>query len=106
MGRWPSSAVPSSPSASPGSSLPCSACAAPAAPRLSRAAGASSRARTCDDPSPLAFGALRAGSPLVRALVIGAGAVGARAVRQLVESPGVDEVAVVDTDAARQAAIV
>jgi saccharopine dehydrogenase-like NADP-dependent oxidoreductase len=42
----------------------------------------------------------------VRALVIGAGAVGARAVRQLVESPGVDEVAVVDTDAARQAAIV
>jgi saccharopine dehydrogenase-like NADP-dependent oxidoreductase len=42
----------------------------------------------------------------VRALVIGAGAVGARAVRQLVESPDVDEVAVVDTDAAREAAIV
>jgi saccharopine dehydrogenase-like NADP-dependent oxidoreductase len=42
----------------------------------------------------------------VRALVIGAGAVGARAVRQLVESPEVDEVLVVDTDDARQAAIV
>ena len=42
----------------------------------------------------------------MRALVIGAGAVGARAVRQLVESPEVDEVAVVDTDPARQAAIV
>ena len=46
------------------------------------------------------------GSPVVRALVIGAGAVGARAVRQLVESPEVDEVAIVDTDPARQAAIV
>jgi len=42
----------------------------------------------------------------VRALVIGAGAVGARAVRQLVESDDVTEVAVVDTDRARQAAIV
>ena len=42
----------------------------------------------------------------MRALVIGAGAVGARAVRQLVESPDVAEVAVVDTDPARQAAIV
>lgn len=42
----------------------------------------------------------------MRALVIGAGAVGARAVRQLVESPTVDEVLVVDTDAARHAAIV
>ena len=42
----------------------------------------------------------------MRALVIGAGAVGARAVRQLVESPDVDEVAIVDTDPARQAAIV
>ena len=42
----------------------------------------------------------------MRALVIGAGAVGARAVRQLVESPDVDEVVVVDTDPVRQAAIV
>jgi saccharopine dehydrogenase-like NADP-dependent oxidoreductase len=42
----------------------------------------------------------------VRALVIGAGAVGARAVRQLVESPDVDEVVVADTDAAREEAIV
>ena len=42
----------------------------------------------------------------MRALVIGAGAVGARAVRQLVESSDVDEVLVVDADAARQAAIV
>jgi saccharopine dehydrogenase-like NADP-dependent oxidoreductase len=42
----------------------------------------------------------------VRVLVIGAGAVGARAVRQLVESPDVDEVVVVDTDGARQEAIV
>ena len=42
----------------------------------------------------------------MRALVIGAGAVGARAVRQLVESPDVEEVAVVDTDPTRQAAIV
>ena len=42
----------------------------------------------------------------MRALVIGAGAVGARAVRQLVESADVDEVLVVDTDGARQAAIV
>ena len=39
--------------------------------------------------------------PLMRALVIGAGAVGARAVRQLVESPDVDEVVVVDTDPLR-----
>ena len=42
----------------------------------------------------------------MRVLVIGAGALGARAVRQLVESPDVDEVAVVDTDSARQASIV
>jgi saccharopine dehydrogenase-like NADP-dependent oxidoreductase len=42
----------------------------------------------------------------VRALVIGAGAVGARAVRQLVESPDVDQVVIVDTDPTRQAAIV
>jgi saccharopine dehydrogenase-like NADP-dependent oxidoreductase len=42
----------------------------------------------------------------MRALVIGAGAVGARAVRQLVESPDVDEVLIVDTDPLRQAAIV
>jgi len=42
----------------------------------------------------------------VRALVIGAGAVGARAVRQLVESPEVDQVALVDPDPVRQAAIV
>ena len=42
----------------------------------------------------------------MRALVVGAGAVGARAVRQLVESPDVREVAVYDTDPARQAAIV
>jgi saccharopine dehydrogenase-like NADP-dependent oxidoreductase len=42
----------------------------------------------------------------MRALVVGAGAVGARAVRQLVESPEVDEVAIVDTDPVRQAAIV
>jgi saccharopine dehydrogenase-like NADP-dependent oxidoreductase len=42
----------------------------------------------------------------VRALVIGAGAVGARAIRQLVESPEVDEVLVVDEDPLRQAAII
>ncbi|MFL6205252.1 MAG: Gfo/Idh/MocA family oxidoreductase [Acidimicrobiales bacterium] len=42
----------------------------------------------------------------MRVLVIGAGAVGARAVRQLVESDDVDEVAVVDLDRAREAAIV
>jgi saccharopine dehydrogenase-like NADP-dependent oxidoreductase len=42
----------------------------------------------------------------VRALVIGAGAVGARAVRQLVDSPDVDEVTIADVDPARQAAIV
>ena len=42
----------------------------------------------------------------MRALVVGAGAVGARAVRQLVESDDVDEVLVADTDEARQAAIV
>ncbi len=42
----------------------------------------------------------------MRALVIGAGAVGARAIRQLVESPEVDEVLVVDDDPVRQAAIV
>lgn len=42
----------------------------------------------------------------MRALVIGAGAVGARTVRQLVESPEVCEVLVADADAARQAAVV
>ena len=42
----------------------------------------------------------------MRALVIGAGAVGARAVRQLVESPEVRRVLVADTDAGRQAAVV
>lgn len=42
----------------------------------------------------------------MRALVVGAGAVGARAVRQLVESDGVDQVVVVDADRARQAAVV
>ena len=42
----------------------------------------------------------------MRALVLGAGAVGARAIRQLVESPDVDEVAVVDADPVRQQAIV
>jgi saccharopine dehydrogenase-like NADP-dependent oxidoreductase len=42
----------------------------------------------------------------VRALVIGVGAVGARAVRQLVESPDVDKVFIADTDVARQSAIV
>lgn len=42
----------------------------------------------------------------MRALVVGAGAVGARAVRQLVESAEVSEVIVSDTDAARQTAVV
>ncbi len=42
----------------------------------------------------------------MRALVVGAGAVGARAVRQLVESDDVDQVVVVDADRARQAAVV
>jgi saccharopine dehydrogenase-like NADP-dependent oxidoreductase len=42
----------------------------------------------------------------VKVLVVGAGAVGARAVRQLVESDDVDEVVVVDADRARQAAVV
>jgi len=42
----------------------------------------------------------------VRVLVIGAGAVGTRAVRQLVESAEVDQVLVSDTDRARQAAVV
>jgi saccharopine dehydrogenase-like NADP-dependent oxidoreductase len=42
----------------------------------------------------------------MRALVVGAGAVGARAVRQLVESDDVDEVAIADTDPTRQATIV
>ncbi len=42
----------------------------------------------------------------MRALVIGVGAVGARAVRQLVENDDVDEVVVVDTDRQRQAAVV
>jgi saccharopine dehydrogenase-like NADP-dependent oxidoreductase len=42
----------------------------------------------------------------VRALVVGAGAVGARAVRQLVESSEVEQVAVYDVDEARQAAVV
>lgn len=42
----------------------------------------------------------------MRVLVVGAGAVGARAVRQLVESDDVDQVVVVDVDQARQAAVV
>ena len=42
----------------------------------------------------------------MRALVVGAGAVGARVVRQLVESDDVDQVVVVDADRARQAAVV
>lgn len=42
----------------------------------------------------------------MRVLVIGAGAVGARSVRQLVESPDVTRVLVVDEDPARQAAVV
>jgi saccharopine dehydrogenase-like NADP-dependent oxidoreductase len=42
----------------------------------------------------------------VRVLVVGAGAVGARAVRQLVESPDVDRVLVADADPSRQAAVV
>ena len=42
----------------------------------------------------------------MRVLVIGAGAVGARAARQLVESDDVDEVVVVDVDPVRQAAVV
>ncbi len=42
----------------------------------------------------------------MRVLVVGAGAVGARAVRQLVESSDIDEVAVVDTDRVRAAAVV
>lgn len=42
----------------------------------------------------------------MRALVVGAGAVGARAVRQLVESDDVDEVVVVDADPGREAAVV
>jgi saccharopine dehydrogenase-like NADP-dependent oxidoreductase len=42
----------------------------------------------------------------VRALVVGAGAVGARAVRQLVERPEVSRVLVADDDAVRQAAVV
>ena len=42
----------------------------------------------------------------MRALVIGAGAVGARTVRQLVERPEVTRVLVVDEDPARQAAVV
>src|SRR5687767_7310813 len=99
MGGWPSSDEPSSPWASRGSSPRCCACAGPAGPRRRVAAGASSRARTCSDPSS-------PHRPLMRALVVGAGAVGARAVRQLVESPEVDEVAIVDTDPVRQAAIV
>jgi hypothetical protein len=42
----------------------------------------------------------------VRALVVGVGAVGARAVRQLVESSDVDQVVVADADPVRQAAVV
>jgi saccharopine dehydrogenase-like NADP-dependent oxidoreductase len=42
----------------------------------------------------------------VRLLVVGAGAVGARAVRQLVECGEVDRVSVVDVDLVRQAAVV
>jgi len=42
----------------------------------------------------------------VRVLVVGVGAVGARAVRQLVESDDVDQVVVVDVDPVRQAAVV
>ena len=42
----------------------------------------------------------------MRVLVIGAGAVGARAIRQLVERDEVGEVAVVDADPVRQAAVV
>ncbi len=42
----------------------------------------------------------------MRALVVGAGAVGARAIRQLVESPEVASVLVADVDAARAAAVV
>jgi saccharopine dehydrogenase-like NADP-dependent oxidoreductase len=42
----------------------------------------------------------------VRVLVVGAGAVGARAVRQLVESDDVDRVLVADVDRVRQAAVV
>lgn len=40
-----------------------------------------------------------------RVLVVGAGAVGARAIRQLVESDDVGEILVSDSDAARQAAV-
>ena len=42
----------------------------------------------------------------MRVLVVGAGAVGARAVRQLVERVDIDQVLVSDTDAGRQAAVV
>ena len=42
----------------------------------------------------------------MRVLVVGVGAVGARAVRQLVEHVDVDQVLVSDTDAGRQAAVV
>jgi saccharopine dehydrogenase-like NADP-dependent oxidoreductase len=42
----------------------------------------------------------------MRALVVGAGAVGARAIRQLVEQAEVGQVAVVDADPVRQAAVV
>ncbi len=41
-----------------------------------------------------------------RVLVVGAGAVGARAIRQLVESDAVEEILVSDADAVRQAAVV
>ena len=41
----------------------------------------------------------------MRVLVVGVGAVGARAARQLVESPGVHRVLVVDADPVRQAAV-
>ena len=42
----------------------------------------------------------------MRVLLIGAGAVGARAARQLVEATDVDEVLVCDDDGARRAAVV
>jgi saccharopine dehydrogenase-like NADP-dependent oxidoreductase len=45
-------------------------------------------------------------SARTRVLVVGAGAVGARAIRQLVESDEVDEIVVSDADAVRQAAVV
>ena len=43
---------------------------------------------------------------MTKVLLLGAGAVGARAARQLVESPDVDQVLVADPDASRRAAVV